>query len=139
MSSLSTESLLYTMCVLSVYLFVIFISKISAFISLMAIDSCYFCYITGGYIPALQLSINAQISTISVFFGMSCIFVLALYLYEFLVFVAYLTVCVSIVVKYLAYLRLQKKTQNNVTQIVTEYHDGIIICLQRLTVFKLLV
>ena len=113
---------LYTICVLSVYLFFVFVSKISTFISILTIDSCYFSYITGGYIPTLQLSFNSQIFTLSVFQGVYCISILSLYLYQLLLFVAYFAVCVAIVVKHLINLTEQKKAQCHVAQIVDRYH-----------------
>ena len=84
------------------------------FIFLIAIDSCYSSYITGGYIPTLHLSLHAQVLAISGTFAMSCIMLLLVYLYELLLFVAYLAVCVSIVVRYIRNLRGQKRAQYDV-------------------------
>ena len=80
---------IYTVCVVSVYVFFVFFSVTAVFLFLIAEDSCYFNYITYGYIPTLHLSINAQVLSLYVFLGMSCIQAFVLYLYELLLFVAY--------------------------------------------------
>ena len=113
---------LYTISLVSLYLLITFLNKISTFIYLLGVDSCYISFITYGYIPTFQLSIDAQTMVTVVVFGISCVSVLALYIFELLVFVAYLAVCVSIVVKYFTYLRRQKRTPNQVARFVDEYH-----------------
>ena len=113
---------IYTVCVVSVYVIAVFFSNIAALIVIMSIDSCYLSYITADYIPTIQLSLHAQVFPGSVFYVISCLMLLALYLYELLLFVAYLAVCVSIVAKYLIKQRQQKRIQCNVAQIMDEYH-----------------
>ena len=113
---------LYTICVISIFLFLTSIDKIAALIYLVGIDPCYINYITYGYIPTFQLSLNAQNSTTGALYGMLSVSLLTLYLYELLLFIAYLAVCVSIIVKYLSNLTRQKRTQNNVARVVDEYH-----------------
>ena len=90
---------IYTVCMMSVYIFVVFVSKISTVIGMISIDSCYFSYITGGYIPTLQLSINAEVFTLTLFLGMTCIEMLAVYFHQLLLIAAYFAVCASISVK----------------------------------------
>ena len=117
---------LYTLCVVSLYVFVVFLSQITAYILLISMNSCYLSYITAGYIPTVQLSYHAQVIAISLYLGLSCIMLLAIYIYQILLFVAYFAVCVSIVAKYLMSLRRQKRTQYQVAQIVDEYRQDLL-------------
>ena len=107
------------------YQLAILLSKLSIFIFMFGIYSCYFDYITGGYIPTFQFSKQAQIIIFDVFFGMMFIGVALVYIYELLMSVAYLTVCVSIVVKYISNLKRQKRAQKSVTRMVGEYHEDL--------------
>ena len=113
---------LYTLCVVSLYVFVVFLSQITSYILLISMNSCYLSYITAGYIPTVQLSYHAQVIAISLHLGLYFIMLSALYIYQILLFVAYLAVCVSIVAKYLMSLRRQKRTQYQVAQIMDQYH-----------------
>ena len=115
---------LYSVCVVSVYLFIVFMGKMSNFMNIIVKDPCYVNYITGGYIPTIHFGVHVQYLTACVYFVMFCVTGVALYLYELLVFIAYLAVCVSIVVKYISSLRQQKRTQYQVARIVDEYHRG---------------
>ena len=113
---------LYTLCVVSVYVFFVFLCKISTFVSVLLMEPCYLSYITFGYIPTLQLSIHAQFLTGTVLNVLSCMMLLALYVYQILLFVAYFVVSVSIVAKYLMNLRRQNRTQCQVAKIMDQYH-----------------
>ena len=113
---------LYTVCVLSLYLLLVLVIKTALVIEFLSENSCYFNYITDGYIPTLQISIQAHNVIAEVYLGMFCLSFLAEYLDQLLLFVAYLTVCVGIVAKYLSKLRRQKRTQFNMAQVIDEYH-----------------
>ena len=116
---------IYTICTISVYVLTFNILRISLLIFMIGIDSCYFDYITAGYIPTFQFSIQVQIIIIDVFYGMLFIGVAAVYIYQLLTLIAYLAVCVSIVLKYISNLKRHKRTQRNVTRLVEEYHDDL--------------
>ena len=89
---------------LSLYLLLVLVIKTALVIEFISENSCYFNYITDRYIPTLQISIQAHNVITEVYLGMFCLSFLAEYLDQLLLFVAYLTVCVGIVAKYLSKL-----------------------------------
>ena len=98
------------------------ISKTNALVYFIIINPCYFSIITSGYFPVLHFSDHVQNIASVIFYGTLSFCALLLYLYVLLLFLAYLSVCILIIIKHVSLLRNQKRIPQQIAPILFEYH-----------------